>query len=96
MTVEAIIESQGQVKAKSIRALFCNIQNATVALLSNLADKLRKERRVKIGWVCCKVVEKEEERCSMFWGVGHLAANCKGVDKCKRCFNCGEKGHLKA
>lgn len=87
---KAIPESEDKVKVKSMKAAFGYTQNATLALLSNLADKLKKKRE-KISWVFCLGVErKEEERC---WCVGHLTAECKGVDRLRDVSIVDVKGH---
>ena len=58
------------------------------------ALKLLKAAHIKIGWVSCRVRRKKElNRCYRCLGFGHIAANCRGPDRSRCCWRCGEEGH---
>lgn len=94
---QAIHEPEEEIKVTSLRPAYGSTQNATVVLPGHLAHKVQELQRVKIGWVFCRIVPREEiTRCFKCWEIGHLANKCSGPDRSKLCFNCGREGHYKA
>ena len=56
---------------------------------NNKAYVLLEEARVS-----CRVRRKKElNRCYRFLGFGYMAADCRGTDRSRCCWRCGEKGH---
>ena len=54
--------------------------------------KLLKAAHIKIGWVFCRVGRKKElNRC--YRCLGHMAADCRGPDRSRCCWRCGEEVH---
>ena len=72
-------------------------RKAYVLLEEARALKLLKATHIKIGWVSCRVRRKTELiRCYRCLGFGHMAANCRGLDRSRCCWRCGEEGHAAA
>lgn len=79
---------------KSLRTNRDGWKMATVITTKNIADELTRNGRIKIGWVNCRVREKEKiNRCYRCLELGHEAGKCGGVDRSKCCLKCGEEGH---
>lgn len=86
-----------EIRISALRPAFGGTQNATVLVPGLVAKKLQDVSRIQIGWVCCRLVQRESEtRCYRCWEFGHLTNGCKGVDRSKLCFNCGREGHVRA
>lgn len=52
---------------------------------------------IRIGWTVCKLVASERRiRCDRCGQLDHVAATCRGEDRTKQCFRCGEDRHLGA
>lgn len=85
----------GEVKVTSVRPAHSGTQRATAVLPKTLATKLLAMQHLRIGWVECRVKLREEGpvQCFKCWSTGHIAADCKGVDRAKLCFNCGSADH---
>ena len=59
------------------------------------ALKLLKGAHIKIGWVSCRVRRKKKvNRCFRGLGFGHIAVDCRGPDRSRCCWRCGEEGHV--
>ena len=68
---------------------------AYVLLEEARALKLLKEAHIKIGWVCCRDRRKKEmNQCFRCLGFDHIAVNCRGPDRSRCCWRCGEEGQL--
>ncbi|XP_015119087.1 uncharacterized protein LOC107042533 [Diachasma alloeum] len=83
-------------EVKSLSKAYGGNQTASVRLTATTAKKiLRKHRKIKIGWVSCRVKRMERPlKCFKCWHYGHLAIKCKsGVDRSKICIKCAEPGH---
>ena len=58
---------------------------------------LLKGTHIKIGWVSCRVRRKTEvKRCFRCPAFGHMAADCRGLDRSRCCWRCGVEGHTAA
>lgn len=70
---------------------------AYVELEASAARKVISEGHIKIGWVRCRVRQKQQvSRCYRCHGYGHQSAGCASVDRSKLCFRCGQEGHKAA
>ena len=86
LTVEAV---------KTLHKSFAGTQTAVISMSDRLAAEAVSLGRIRIGWVNCRVHEKTEAlRCYRCWGLGHIAARCKGTDRTKCCLRCGQEGHM--
>ncbi|XP_071056463.1 uncharacterized protein [Onthophagus taurus] len=75
------------------------LRKAIVQLSVRDADALVKTGRLRVGWVNSRVRRYAEVlRCYRCLGFGHNQSQCDGPDRRtdQICFNCGEKGHVKA
>lgn len=83
-----------EIKVLSLKTVFGETQNATVALPRTYAERLIKKGALQIGWAKCLVRKREEvTRCFKCLGLGHKAELCKGPDRSDLCLRCGEPGH---
>ena len=70
-------------------------RKACVLLEETKALNLLKGAHIKIGWVSCRVRRKKEvNRCFRCFGFGHMSADCRGLDRSRCCWICGEERHL--
>ncbi|CAB0028343.1 unnamed protein product [Trichogramma brassicae] len=80
---------------RSLRKAFAGTQTAVVTLPDQLAAKAIKLGRIRVGWVNCRIREKNEvRRCYRCWEPGHMAARCRGPDRKSCCRRCGQEGHM--
>ncbi|XP_043472070.1 uncharacterized protein LOC122504844 [Leptopilina heterotoma] len=78
-------------------ARYGNTKKAILRLSETEAESLLKARRVKIGWVNCRVHARVEvERCFRCLCYGHLAGGCSGPDRKEACWRCGGLDHRKS
>uniref|UniRef100_A0ABD2WD06 CCHC-type domain-containing protein n=1 Tax=Trichogramma kaykai TaxID=54128 RepID=A0ABD2WD06_9HYME len=86
---------QGLSAVRSLLKAFAGTQISVVTLPDQLAAKAVKLGRIRIGWVNCRIREKNEvRRCYRCWDPGHMAARCPGPDRRSCCHRCGQEGHL--
>ncbi|CAB0027842.1 unnamed protein product [Trichogramma brassicae] len=72
----------GSGSGRSLRKAFAGTQTAVVTLPDQLAAKAIKLGRIRVGWVNCRIREKNEvRRCYRCWEPGHMAARCRGPDR---------------
>lgn len=77
-----------------LRPAYRSTQAARIAVTGKAASILLEQKRIRVGYVKCRVSRSEEvERCFRCHESGHIARNCKGPDRRADCFRCGEKGH---
>ena len=78
-----------------LRASYSGTQAASVLLPVAATKKLMKARKLRIGWVNCRIRLRETvTRCFKCHEIGHLARNCKSsVDRSSLCFRCRTEGH---
>jgi len=68
---------------------------AVILAPKDVAEKLLKAGRLRVGLVYCRIRESEtKERCFKCLGYGHLSRECKGVDRSKCCRRCGVADHF--
>ncbi|KAM8701884.1 hypothetical protein ACLKA7_000689 [Drosophila subpalustris] len=81
---------------RSLRALRDGQQVAIVMLPAAQARVLADLRKIRIGWVVCRIRPVlQPKRCFKCLGYGHIAVNCTSTEDLKgTCFKCGELGHL--
>lgn len=83
-----------EIVVTSLRKAFGERKIATVKAPREVADVLLAKGKAKIGLVTCKVIERTDRIfCYRCWQPGHMAAQCKGVDRSKLCHKCGKEGH---
>ncbi|KAL7725987.1 hypothetical protein ACLKA6_005738 [Drosophila palustris] len=85
-----------QDSVKSLRALRDGQQVANLILPAAQANVLADLRKIRIGWVVCRIrTVLQPKRCFKCLAYGHMAANCSSTEDLKgACFKCGERGHL--
>lgn len=77
-----------------LRAAYGDTKVASVVVSEKAARVLCEMKRVRVGFVSCRVVKNEyEDRCYRCLEFGHIARACKGPDRKDLCYKCGEKGH---
>ena len=91
-TVEdANIES---ITIKSMTKSFGGTQTAVVMVPAEMADRLLKAGKIKLGWMMCRVRERiQVVRCFRCLGFGHVALDCPSEDRSNICRLCGKEGH---
>lgn len=71
--------------------------NATVKVPKATAAILETAKRIKIGWLNCRIVVRApSSHCVRCWEQGHKSWDFKGTDRKSLCFNCGKEGHQRA
>ena len=78
-----------------LRASYSGTQAANVLLSVTATKKLMKTRKLRVGWVNCRVRLRETVTlCFKCHEIGHLERNCKSaVDRSSLCFRCRTEGH---
>ncbi|CAB0044424.1 unnamed protein product, partial [Trichogramma brassicae] len=80
---------------RSLRKSIAETQTAVVTLTDQLAAKAIKLGRIWVGWVNCRIHERNEvRRCYRCWEPGHTAARCRGADHRSCCPRCCQEGHM--
>jgi Zinc knuckle len=80
---------------KSMRGAYGGTQTAIISLPMEAARKVLSTGRLKIGWTICRLREYVRPKsCFRCLEPGHLAKDCKGIDRSKLCRKCGEEGHV--
>lgn len=79
----------------NIREAYGNTRQALVRLPETLSARLVNERRIKVGWVRCRIrLKAKSDICFRCLDRGHRARECKGEDRTKLCRRCCHPGHL--
>ena len=78
-----------------LRVSYSGTQAANVLLPVAATKKLMKTRKLRVGWVNCRVrLVETVTRCFKCHEIGHLAQNCKSaVDRSSLCFRGRTEGH---
>ncbi|CAH1107096.1 unnamed protein product [Psylliodes chrysocephalus] len=85
------------VEVRSLRPMEGGRQAATVELDEEEANKLFKEKEVRIGWTRCRVKERVDVgRCYRCGSINHIARDCKEPPMGEKCRKCGDEGHKAA
>lgn len=99
--MEDIVNIVGPSKRQLIEVRFLRVnangsQTAMVATQDkDLAEKLIKMGRIRIGWVNCRVRKWVRlERCFRCQQYGHRTNDCKGADRKGVCRKCGSNSHI--
>ena len=84
----------------AIRIIDANNRGERLAIVSvqeSEATKLLKVRKLKVGWIICRVrCRIPLVRCFRCLGYGHHARDCKGIDRSNTCYKCGQTGYVAA
>ncbi|XP_031788865.1 uncharacterized protein LOC116417889 [Nasonia vitripennis] len=80
------------------RKTYGDMQIAVIRVPAQIAAKITKLQKIRIGWVNCmiQVANRKNEplRCYKCLGFGHIGRNCTVIeDRSKLCFKCGKDGH---
>ena len=90
-------EPSSGVKVSLTRKPFRSTRKVFVRLEEAWALTLLKATHMKIKSVFSRVRRKTElNRCYRCLGFVHMATNCRGPDRSKCCWRCGEEGHVAA
>ena len=88
-------ESELELRVSLSKAPYRGNRKAYVLLEEARALKLLKGAYIKIGWVSYRVHRKKKvNRCFRCLGFGDIAADCRGPDRSRCCWRCGQEGHL--
>ena len=88
------VEPELELRVSLSKTPYRGNRKAYVLLEEARALKLLKGAHIKIGWVSCRVRRKKEvNRCFRCLGFGHIAVDCRGPDRSRFCWRCGE-GYL--
>ena len=79
----------------AMRRSYGDTIRATVILPEINADALIRTGRVRVGIIATHPIAPPM-RCRRCWGIGHMAAGCKGPDRSSLCFRCHKGGHKAA
>lgn len=80
----------------SLRQAYGGTKIATIAIAADSFSAIASTGKVKIGWVNCRIREKERlTKCFKCLEYGHIARNCRNqCDRSKCCRRCSEEGHI--
>lgn len=88
------VADRSSVVIRNMRESYGQTKQALVEVPECLALKALKKRKIKIGWLLCRVKEKERIlQCFRCLERGHTIAGCTGKDRRNLCKRCGEEGH---
>lgn len=81
-------------KILNIRESYGQTRQALVQLPSHYAGTLLQEKKIRVGWVMCRVRAKVKIiKCFKCLEQGHYAKDCTGVDRSALCKRCCKTGH---
>ena len=84
-----------EVKILNIRDSFARTKQALIQVPESIATLLLETKKIRIGWVICRVRKKAKTtQCFRCLDQGHMANTCKGTDRsdvCRKCCNSGHK-----
>lgn len=81
-------------KVLNIRESYGKTKQALIQMPLNIATQLVKEKKIKIGWIRCRIRAKEQtSKCFKCLDQGHFARECTGTDRSNLCRRCCEPGH---
>ncbi|CAH1107167.1 unnamed protein product [Psylliodes chrysocephalus] len=84
----------GSFEVRALRPSHSGLQNATVVITEEGANKLNRERKLKVGWTQCRIEERKKElKCYRCWEYGHTREKCTGQDRENSCMKCSKEGH---
>ncbi|XP_049317914.1 uncharacterized protein LOC125780185 [Bactrocera dorsalis] len=79
---------------KNLRKSYGDTQTALIKLPVEAARQLLLTRRLKVGWVNCRIREyRQPQRCFKCLDYGHTAKTCTNEDRSRLCRRCGEGEH---
>lgn len=82
-----------EIKVRLRKAPF-GMQAASIKLPIDVANKVMTTGKIKVGLSVCPLrFQPRPEGCYRCLEYGHLARNCKGIDRSKLCRWCGQEGH---
>ncbi|KAI8118185.1 Retrovirus-related Pol polyprotein from type-1 retrotransposable element R1 [Lucilia cuprina] len=89
-------EDINEANIKSLRKGFRDTQTAIINLPIDVAKKVLKAGKVRIGWVICRIREQlYPKKCYRCLEFGHIASNSTNKqDRSNMCRRCGETGHI--
>lgn len=87
---------EGNSKLVSLRKVVDDTQTAVVSLQSMAAKRLCESGRLRVGLVYARVRPTElPPRCFRCLAFGHVLEDCKGPDRSRCCWRCGDAGHFR-
>ena len=95
---EAIEKKVGKMgdeyKESALRPYAGSMMAMTVTMAKEKAEEMIESGKIRIGLARCFVEERIQIlRCHKCWAVNHLQKDCTGVDRSRKCYNCGKEGH---
>lgn len=88
------VEQPTTFKILNFRTSFGGTKQALVQLPEHLAAPLLQARKVRVGWVMCRLRRKiRVTQCFRCLEQGHIASQCKGTDRGSLCRKCCNPGH---
>ena len=88
-------EEPSSFKILNIRNYFGGTKQALVQLPEHLAAPLLRTGKIRVGWIMCRIrIRVRTKQCYRCMDQGHIASQCKGLDRaniCRRCCNPGHK-----
>lgn len=88
------VEEPTTFKVLNLRTSFGRTKQAIVQLPEHLASQLLNARKIRVGWIMCRLRSKiKSKQCFRCLEQGHIAYQCKAIDRSNLCRKCCNPGH---